>query len=94
MTAADNPSPARRPGRQARSQRRPAPRATQGPGVPGIRGNPDGEGYLLDVLILAGAVPADGVEWLLVTELDGKPGAGFQVQLVPGDAEHAQGRDG
>jgi hypothetical protein len=90
MTTTNNPGPGAGPA----GPELPAPGSPAGPepGEPSIPRDTDGEGYL-DVLDLPRAVPADGGEWLLVTELVGEPGAGFQVQLVPRNAEHAQGGD-
>jgi hypothetical protein len=81
MTAGKSPRPARETG-------------TGGPGLfpagpePGARGAPGGpdEEDFLDVAALAGVVPADGGEWLLVIEADGQPAAGFQVLGLPADA--------
>ena len=94
MTADDNPGPGLGAVAGAEGPGMPPPGSPAGPepGPRGLPGDPDDEGFL-DVAALAGAVPADGAEWLLVIELDGQPGAGFQVQLVPGDSGHAQGGD-
>ena len=37
----------------------------------------------VDALYLAGQLPSDEGEWLLVTELDGLPGAAFTVRHLP-----------
>src|SRR5258708_31845946 len=47
----------------------------------------------VDALYLAGQLPSDAGEWLLVTELDGLPGAAFTVRHLPRDAWHAHGGD-
>jgi len=47
----------------------------------------------VDVLYLAGQRPADDGEWLLVSEVDGLPGAAFTVRCLPRDAWHAHGGD-
>ena len=45
------------------------------------------------VLYLAGQLPSDDGEWLLVSEVDGLPGAAFTVSCLPRDAWHAHGGD-
>ena len=47
----------------------------------------------VDALYLAGQLPSEDGEWLLVTELDGPPGAAFTVRHLPRDAWHAHGGD-
>jgi hypothetical protein len=47
----------------------------------------------VDALYLAGQLPSDAGVWLLVTELDGLPGAAFTVRHLPRDAWHAHGGD-
>ena len=47
----------------------------------------------VDVLYLAGQRPSDDGEWLLVSEVDGLPGAAFTVRCLPRDAWHAHGGD-
>jgi hypothetical protein len=47
----------------------------------------------VDALYLAGQLPSDDGEWLLVTELDGLPRAAFTVRHLPRDAWHAHGGD-
>lgn len=47
----------------------------------------------VDVLYLAGQIPSDDGEWLLVSELDGLPGAAFTARHLPRDAQHAHGGD-
>jgi len=47
----------------------------------------------VDALYLAGQLPSDDGEWLLVTELDGLAGAAFTVRHLPRDAWHAHGGD-
>jgi hypothetical protein len=47
----------------------------------------------VDALYLAGQLPPDGGEWLLVTELEGLPGGAFTVRHLPPDAWHAHGGD-
>jgi hypothetical protein len=92
MTADDNPCPGHEAGTGGLGL--PPSDSPAGPeaGVLGIPGGADDEDFL-DVAALAGAVPADGGEWLLVIELDGQPGASFQVLGLPGDTGHAQGGD-
>jgi hypothetical protein len=50
----------------------------------------DGE---VDVLFLAGQVPAAEGEWLLVTEVDGRPGADFTARVLPPAGRYAHGGD-
>ena len=47
----------------------------------------------VDVLYLAGQLPSDDGEWLLVSEVDGLPGAAFTVSCLPRDAWHGHGGD-
>ena len=58
-----------------------APAAGEMPGIPD-----DADGYEdINVLSLAGQIPSDDGEWLLVTSLDSQPGAGFLARhLRPG----------
>ena len=50
----------------------------------------DGE---VDVLYLAGQRPAGPGEWLLITAVDGAPGAEFLARVLPADGRHAHGGD-
>jgi hypothetical protein len=50
----------------------------------------DGE---VDVLYLAGQRPAGPGEWLLITAVDGPPGAEFLARVLPADGRHAHGGD-
>lgn len=47
----------------------------------------------VDVLYLAGQLPSDDGEWLLVSGVDGLPGAAFTVRCLPRGAWHAHGGD-
>ena len=65
----------------------PGPRASQAPPagqMPGILDDADGEEDV-NVLTLAGQIPSQDGEWLLITSLDGRPGAGFLPGLSPHD---------
>ena len=92
MTADENPCPARETGTAAPGLPPTGSPAGPEPGARDTRGGPDDEEFL-DVAALAGAIPADGGEWLLVIEADGQPAARFQVLGLPADAGHAQGGD-
>lgn len=78
------------------------------PGVPGdppgpgrrVSGGPAageagrGDDSDVDVLYLAGQRPsAPGGEWLLITGVDGTPGAEFTAQVLPTAGRHAAGGD-
>jgi hypothetical protein len=47
----------------------------------------------VDVLYLAGQRPAGPGEWLLITAVDGAPGADFAARVLPADERHAHGGD-
>ena len=47
----------------------------------------------VDVLYLAGQRPAGPGEWLLITAVDGRPGAEFLARVLPADGRHAHGGD-
>jgi len=65
------------------------PAASEVPDIPD-----DADGYEdINVLSLAGQIPSDDGEWLLVTSLDSQPGGGFLARhLWPGEL-HARGGD-
>lgn len=67
------------------------------PAVPGTPAGAPGEGAPdpddVDLLILAGQQPARGGEWLLITEIDGTPGATFTGWVLPPAGRHAHGGD-
>ena len=66
-----------------------APAASEMPGIPG-----DADSYeYINVLSLAGQIPPDDGEWLLVTSLDSQPGAGFLARHLRPDELHAHGGD-
>ena len=60
-------------------------------GVPGFPDDADREGDV-DVLCLAGQLPA-APEWLLITSVDGMPGAEFTARVLPVGGRHAHGGD-
>ena len=60
--------------------------------VPGFPQDPDREDEV-DVLFLAGQRPAGPGEWLLITAVDGPPGADFLARILPADGRHAHGGD-
>jgi hypothetical protein len=60
--------------------------------VPGFPQDPDREDEV-DVLFLAGQRPAGPGEWLLITAVDGPPGADFLARVLPADGRHARGGD-
>ena len=73
----------------------PGPRAGQAPPtgeMPGIPEDADGEEDV-NVLTLAGQIPSEDGEWLLVTSLDGQPGAEFLARHLRQDELHAHGSD-
>jgi hypothetical protein len=47
----------------------------------------------VDVLFLAGQRPAGPGEWLLITAVDGPPGADFLARILPAGGRHARGGD-
>ena len=60
--------------------------------LPGIQEDADGDEDI-SVLSLAGLIPSEDGEWLLVTSLDSQPGGGFLARhLWPGE-ETARGGD-
>jgi hypothetical protein len=61
-------------------------------GGPGFPEDADRDGDV-DVLYLAGQLPADTGEWLLITAVDGMPGAEFTARVLPADGRHAHGGD-
>ena len=68
---------------------REAPAAGEMPGIPD-----DADGYEdINVLSLAGQIPSDDGEWLLVTSLDSQPGGGFLARHLGRDELHAHGGD-
>ncbi len=65
------------------------PAAGEMPGIPD-----DADSYEdISVLSLAGRIPSDDGEWLLVTSLDSQPGAGFLARHLRPDELHAHGGD-
>ena len=65
------------------------PAAGEMPGIPD-----DADSYEdINVLSLAGQIPPDDGEWLLVTSLDSQPGAGFLARHLRPDELHAHGGD-
>ena len=75
------------------------PGDSPGPGNP-VSGGPNagetgrGDDSDVDVLYLAGQRPAaPGGEWLLITGVDGTPGAEFAAQVLPAGERHAGGGD-
>jgi hypothetical protein len=84
------------PSRPERGPDGPAPRQA-GPGAPvgGLLGLPtdsDSDDDV-DVLYLAGQIPAAPGEWLLITAVDGLPGAEFTARILPATARQAHGGD-
>ena len=75
--------------------RSPGPCAGKAPAageMPGILD--DADSYEdINVLSLAGQVPSDDGEWLLVTSLDSQPGAGFLARHLRPDELHVHGGD-
>src|SRR5450755_4676254 len=47
----------------------------------------------VDVLFLAGLRPAGPGEWLLITAVEGPPGADFLARVLPAGGQHAHGGD-
>jgi hypothetical protein len=66
------------------------PQAPVGPGS--LPGDADRDGEV-DVLYLAGQRPAPPGEWLLITAVDGAPGAEFLARVLPPDGRQAHGGD-
>jgi hypothetical protein len=60
--------------------------------MPGIPDDADGEEDV-NVLTLAGQIPSEDGEWLLVTSLEGQPGAEFLARHLRRDELHAHGSD-
>ena len=60
--------------------------------VPGFPDDADRDGDV-DVLYLAGQRPAPPGEWLLITAVDGIPGAEFTARVLPADGRRAHGGD-
>jgi hypothetical protein len=60
-----------------------------GPGFPDDQDRDDD----VDVLYLAGQHPAGRGEWLLITGVDGLPGAEFTARVLPADGRQAHGGD-
>jgi hypothetical protein len=60
--------------------------------VAGFPQDPDREDEV-DVLFLAGQRPAGPGEWLLITAVDGPPGADFTARVLPAGERHAHGGD-
>jgi hypothetical protein len=73
----------------------PGSRAGQAPSASEIAGIPDDADGDQDVnvLMLAGQIPSQDGEWLLVTSLDAQPGAGFLARHLRQDELHAYGSD-
>ena len=78
----------------------PAPEVPGGPagpgrpvtGAPGFPDDADSDGDV-DVLYLAGQRPAPPGEWLLITAVDGMPGAEFTARVLPEGGRCAHGGD-
>ncbi len=73
----------------------PGPRAGQAPPaseMPGILDDADSDEDV-NVLTLAGQIPSQDGEWLLVTSLDNQPGAEFLARHLRQDELHAYGSD-
>ncbi len=72
--------------------RSPGPRRAPAAGeMPGI---PDADGYEdISVLSLAGRIPPDDGQWLLVTSVESQPGAGFIAHRLGPDELHVRGGD-
>ena len=84
------------PGTGRAGPRPPAPGGLPGPGraageVPGFPQDPDREDEV-DVLFLAGQRPAGPGEWLLITAVEGPPGADFFARVLPAGGQHAHRR--
>ncbi len=62
--------------------------------MPGFPGGANRDEEEVDVLYLAGQRPAPPPgEWLLITAVDGAPGAGFLARVLPQGGRHAHGGD-
>jgi len=85
-------SPGPEAGRTAQQPPEPGGPADPGSEMPAIPRDAEHDDDV-DALYLAGQLPSDDGEWLLVTELDGLPGAAFTVRCLPRDAWHAHGGD-
>ncbi|SRR5216683_1449136 len=59
---------------------------------PGVLDNADDDD-VVGMLYLAGQRPPRQGAWLLVTTVDGQPGADFDARVLPGSRENAGGRD-
>ena len=86
-------SPERRPAGPAPDM----PEDPAGPGrpvspAPGLPDDADRDGDV-DVLYLAGQRPAAPGEWLLITAVDGLPGAEFTARVLPDGERRAHGGD-
>jgi hypothetical protein len=75
--------------------RSPGPRSGKIPAASEVPGIPDdADGYDdINVLSLAGQIPSDNGEWLLVTSLDSQPGGGFLARRLWSGEETARGGD-
>jgi hypothetical protein len=60
--------------------------------MPGFPADSDSDDDV-DVLYLAGQMPAAPGEWLLITVVDGLPGADFTARILPAAARQAHGGD-
>jgi hypothetical protein len=60
--------------------------------VPVFPQDPDREDEV-GVLFLAGQRPTGPGEWLLITAVDGPPGADFTARVLPADGRHGHGGD-
>jgi len=72
--------------------RSPGPRGGKAPAASKVPGIPD-DADDISVLGLAGQIPSDDGEWLLVTSLDSQPGGGFLSRHLWPDELHARGGD-
>jgi hypothetical protein len=70
----------------------PGPRAEARPAGP-MPGIPDDDDEDVSVLTLAGKIPSKDGEWLLITSLDGQPGAEFLARHLGRDELSAHGSD-
>lgn len=60
--------------------------------APRFPANSDRDGEV-DVLYLAGQRPAGPGQWLLITVVEGPPGADFLARVLPAGGQHARGGD-
>ena len=82
-------SPERGPAEMAPRQAGPGPAVSEVPGFPADSDSHDD----VDVLCLAGQIPAAPGEWLLIIAADGLPGAEFTARILPAAGRQAHGGD-